>query len=214
MREEIIIKVKDFVKTELMKLKDYKDNNLRMAEYRIEHSFRVANICKEIATKENLNVELAYVGGLLHDIGYSLDYDSYDDYKNHGRLGAKIARPFLLELGYTKDEVEEMCYGIAIHVDDKADYEHKRTLLAGIIGDADNIDRFDAYRLYEGLQNIDYMNLSIAEQKAYVDKIISKLPKLRSLKFETKTSQKMWEERIDFMSEFYNRLNNQIENSK
>lgn len=214
MRETIIVKVQKFVQTELMKLKNYKDNNLRMAEYRIEHSFRVANICKEIARKENLNIEMAYVAGLLHDIGYSVDYDSYEDYKNHGRVGARIARPFLLELGYSKDEVEEMCYGIAIHVDDKADFEHERTPLTGIVGDADNIDRFDAYRLYEGLQNIDYMNLPIADQKAHVDKMLSRLPKLRELKLETNTSQKMWEDKIDFMIEFYNKLNNQIINSK
>ena len=36
--------------------------------------------------------------------------------------------------------------GIAIHVDDEADFEGERTALALTIGDCDNIDRFDTYR--------------------------------------------------------------------
>ena len=51
-----------------------------------------------------------------------------------------------------------MCYGIAIHIDDEADFEYERTPLAMSVGDADNIDRYDAYlRLYESLHVADYI---------------------------------------------------------
>lgn len=63
-----------------MKLADCQDNIPRMAEYRIEHPFRVAHIAAEIAQAEGLDEEKAYVAGLLHDIGYSVDFKTKDEY--------------------------------------------------------------------------------------------------------------------------------------
>lgn len=212
MRNEIIQKVETFMRTELMKLADYQDNIPRMAEYRIEHSFRVAHIAADIARLEGLDEERACVAGLLHDIGYSVDYKSREDYRNHGRVGARIARPFLEELGcYDSAQVNEICYGIAIHVDDASDFPGERTPLALTVQDADNIDRFDAFRLYEGLQNVDYMNLSLAEQRVHVERMLSRLPELRILPCGTVSAAKMWEDRIDFRIEFYKRLKQQLD---
>lgn len=39
-----------------------------MSAYRYEHSLRVANLCAQIAKKQNLDVQKAYLCGLLHDI--------------------------------------------------------------------------------------------------------------------------------------------------
>ena len=129
MREEIIKKTERFMQAEISKLASFQDNTPRMAQYRIEHSYRVAHIGAEIAAAEGFDRERTFVACLLHDIGYSLDYRDKQDYRNHGRYGAAIARPFLTELGYSGAEVEEMCYGIAIHVDDMADFEGERTPL-------------------------------------------------------------------------------------
>lgn len=213
MRREIIEKTGAFIKTELARLADFGDNNMRMAEYRIEHSYRVANIAAQIASKEGFSEEKAFVAGLFHDIAYSVDMKTREEYRNHGRIGAKIARPFLLELGYSEEETNEMCFGIAIHVDDEADFEGERTPLALTIGDADNIDRFDAFRLYEGLENRDYKNMPLAEQREYVDSVLEKLAKLREVPFGTHTSTEMWHEKIDYQAGFYKRLKNQIESS-
>lgn len=214
MREEIVRKTIEFLKEKLINSTYFqREENFRERDYRIEHSFRVANIMKEIAEKEGFDVERAYVAALLHDIGYSIEFKSKEQYREHGRIGAKIARPFLLSLGYSKDEVEEMCYGIAIHVDDKADFEYEKTPLALCIGDADNIDRFDAFRLYEALENVDYRNMPIEKQKEYVENTIEKLNKFKGVQFATKTSQIMWEEKLDFQIGFYKKLLNQILNS-
>ena len=106
-----------------------------------------------------------------------------------------------------------MCYGIAIHVDDEADFEFERTPLAMGVGDADNIDRYDAYRLYENLHVADYMNLPLGEQEEYVQKRIERLEKYKKVEFATKTSTKLWQERIDFQLEFMKKLRKQIQNS-
>lgn len=53
---EYLVKVQDYLK---LKIKD---------TYRLAHSYRVANIGKEIAEKEGLNVEDLMIACLLHDV--------------------------------------------------------------------------------------------------------------------------------------------------
>lgn len=52
---EYLVKAQDYLK---LKIKD---------TYRLAHSYRVANIGKEIAEKEGLNVEDLIIACLLHD---------------------------------------------------------------------------------------------------------------------------------------------------
>ena len=202
-----------FLKDELSKMIELFPEEKRAIEYRYEHSLRVASIALDIAKKEGLDEDRCYIGALLHDLGYSVPYDNPKEYVNHGRIGAKLARPFLESLGYSEDEVNEICYGIAIHVDDKADFEGKRTALAVTIGDADNIDRYDAFRIYDRLTWVDYKNLSLEKQKEHVDTVLSSLNKYLDYECATRTATLMWKEKISFQLEFYNRLKKQIENS-
>ena len=202
-----------FLKDELSKMIELFPEEKRAIEYRYEHSLRVASIALDIAKKEGLDEDRCYIGALLHDLGYSVPYDNPKEYVNHGRIGAKLARPFLESLGYSEDEVNEICYGIAIHVDDKADFEGKRTALAVTIGDADNIDRYDAFRIYDRLTWVDYKNLSLEKQREHVDTVLSSLNKYLDYECATRTATLMWKEKISFQLEFYNRLKKQIENS-
>ena len=202
-----------FLKDQLSKMIELFPEEKRAIEYRYEHSLRVASIALDIAKKEGLDEDRCYIGALLHDLGYSVPYDNPKEYVNHGRIGAKLARPFLESLGYSEEEVNEICYGIAIHVDDKADFEGKRTALAVTIGDADNIDRFDVFRIYDRLTWVDYKNLSLEKQKEHVDTVLSSLNKYLDYECATRTATLMWKEKISFQLEFYNRLKKQIENS-
>ena len=202
-----------FLKDQLSKMIELFPEEKRAIEYRYEHSLRVASIALDIAKKEGLDEDRCYIGALLHDLGYSVPYDNPKEYVNHGRIGAKLARPFLESLGYSEEEVNEICYGIAIHVDDKADFEGKITALAVTIGDADNIDRYDAFRIYDRLTWVDYKNLSLEKQKEHVDTVLSSLNKYLDYECATRTATLMWKEKISFQLEFYNRLKKQIENS-
>ena len=202
-----------FLKDELSKMIELFPEEKRAIEYRYEHSLRVASIALDIAKKEGLDEDRCYIGALLHDLGYSVPYDNPKEYVNHGRIGAKLARPFLESLGYSEEEVNEICYGIAIHVDDKADFEGKRTALAVTIGDADNIDRFDSFRIYDRLTWVDYKNLSLEKQREHVDTTLKILNQYLDYECGTKSATLMWKEKISFQLEFYNRLKKQIENS-
>lgn len=182
--------------------------------YRLEHSYRVANIGKEIAEKEQFAVTEMVIACLLHDVSYCEEFSGKDDWLNHGRSAAKIAYPFLKELELPEERINDICYGIAIHVDDKADFDGKRTPFALTIGDADNLDRFDVYRMYESLHKNNFKDMDISLKKTYVEKKITELYKLLPMKLGTKSAEALWKERLLFYITFYEKLNTQLKISE
>lgn len=135
--------------------------------YRWQHVLRVTQYGVRMAREENANEEQVVMACLLHDIAH---FDDPDNYIDHGRLGATIVRPFLQELGYGDEDVAAICFAIALHVDGKADFEypHELTLEASVVSDADNIDRFGAYRIlqycYENLTDFDMLITQLEER--------------------------------------------------
>ena len=182
-------------------------------DYRLEHSYRVANIAKAIAEAEGFNVTYAVIGGLLHDIAYCEEMVSREDRLNHGRRSAAIARPFLESLGLPTDAVNEICFGIAIHVDDEADFEWERTPFCETVGDADNIDRFDAYRIYETLEYLEFSKMSLGDKQEKVVSTIEKLNNFKEMKLGTVTAKKLWIQRLDYYIGFYEKLKAQMDSS-
>ena len=212
MNTEMIAKTEAFLK-ETFAASTYLQNNPADRAYRLEHSYRVANIAKAIAEAEGFNVTCAVIAGLLHDIAYCEEMVTREDRMNHGRRSAAIARPFLEGLDLSADAVNEICYGIAIHVDDEADFEWERTPFCETVGDADNIDRFDVYRVYESLQRMQFSEMPLDEKRSQVDSIIEKLTRYKEMKLGTETAKKLWVERLDYQLSFYAKLKAQLESS-
>jgi uncharacterized protein len=126
--------------------------------YRWQHTLRVAQYGHQLALAEGANQELCVTACLLHDLA---KFENRDHGIEHGRVGARLARPLLQSLGYAPYEIENICFSIAVHVDDQADFEHPITLESKVVNDADNIDRFSAYRVLINLDRnrMDYENL-------------------------------------------------------
>ena len=80
-------------------------------------------------------------------------------------------------------------------------------------GDADNIDRFDVYRIYESLQWMQFSEMPLEQKKSQVDCIIEKLTKIKDMKLGTPTAKELWIQRLDYQLDFYARLKAQLENS-
>ena len=181
--------------------------------YRLEHTFRVANIGRQIAEKEGFDETETVIACLLHDVSY---YEVFgeDGWKNHGRRSAQIARPFLTELGLAEDRVNEICFGIAIHVDDEAGFPGERTPFALTVGDADNIDRFDAYRIHETLRGDGFLEKSFEQKRDYVNGRLARLRELTDLPLGTKAAQSLWKERLSFYTAFYEKLSLQLKYSE
>ena len=211
---ERVQKTLEFLK-EYFEKGQYFKTDAAAKKYRLEHSVRVANICREIARKEGMDVEAAVIAGLLHDVAYGMGTPEGYDWNGHGRDSARIARPFLESLGLDGETVNDICFAIAIHVDDKADFEGRRCPFTETVGDADNIDRFDAYRIYEsvryqlcpeehtGSENLDWLRQRLA-----------RLDKMSKQQFATPTATELWRDKVEFQMRYFGRLMKQMEASE
>lgn len=208
----------DWVKRTEFFLKSKFDNSVYLnahpyaKTYRLEHTYRVANVGREIALREGFDETEMVIACLLHDVAYCEDFGEKGS-REHGRLSARIARPFLHELGMAEERINDICYGIAIHVDDEADFPGVRTAFALSINDADNIDRFDVYRIHETLVYSGFLEKSFEEKKEYVQKRLSRLRELDTFPMATKTAEEMWKQKLEFYIRFYEKLAAQMENS-
>lgn len=208
---ENIRKTLDFVR-ESFDSCPYFAENPADGRYRFEHTLRVAHLGAEIARKEALDEEALIIACLLHDIAYSREIPA-GGWNEHGRVGAGIARPFLESLELSAKKVKEICYGIAIHVDDVADFEGERTPLALSVSDADNIDRFGAFRLYDSLRYAGLYEMSLEEKLDWTRKRIPALERLRPIDFATDTARSLWLQNIDYQIDYFTRLQRQLEQS-
>ena len=102
---------------------------------------------------------------------------------------------------------------IAIHVDDTASFEWERTPFSETVGDADNIDRFDVYRIYEILQIQKFSEMNLEQKVERVNTALGRLNSLLGMKLGTTTAQKMWKERLEYYISFYEKLKHQLANS-
>ena len=211
---EMIRKTEAFLKQKFANATEFEQPDI---PYRIEHSYRVANIGREIALKEGFDETEMVIACLLHDVSYceaTGEGRFWPAVREHGRRSAQMVRPFLEELGLPKDRIEDICYGIAIHVDAKADFPGEKTPFALTVGDADCIDRFDVYRIHETLNNDAFLEKSFAEKREYVEKRLARIPRLREAPVGTKTAGEMWKAKIDFYSEFCQKLADQLKLSE
>ena len=212
MNIEMIAKTESF-------LKDTFANSVWLAanptdrDYRLEHSYRVANIAKTIAEAEGFDVTHAVIAGLLHDISYCEEMVTREDRINHGHRSAEIARPFLESLGLSANEVNEICCGIDIHADDTQSFEWTRTPFCETVGDADNIDRFDAYRIHDTLRWIKFSEMPLKEKQETVISTVTRLTEYKEMKLGTATAKKLWLAQLDYYIGFYEKLKAQLNNS-
>ncbi len=209
---ELIKKTEEFLKQKFADSVFLKEHPEAKA-YRIEHTYRVANIGREIAVKEGFDETEMVIACLLHDVAYCEEFGE-DGWKEHGRRSAQIARPFLKGLDLPENRISDICYGIAVHVDEKADFPGENTPFALSVGDADNIDRFDAFRIHEALNRDSFLKMSHEEKKEYLEKRLFRLRELRGIPFSTKTADELWKSRLDFYIIFFQKLADQLERSK
>ena len=208
LNRQLIKKTEEFLKQKFDKA-IYLNEHLEDKAYRLEHTYRVANIGREIAAKEGFDETELVIACLLHDIAYCEEFGE-DGWKEHGRRSAQISRPFLQELGLPEERINDICYGIAIHVDEEADFPGENTPFALSVGDADNIDRFDVYRIHEILNIDKFLEMSYEEKSEYVVKRLSRLRELREFSFGTKTADELWKSRLDFYIIFFEKLADQL----
>ena len=199
-------KIAQYVQNHLQEMAVQYPDPQHDAVYRWQHTLRVTSYGQQIAEAEHANVEVVAAACLLHDVAH---FEAETDYKGHGRLGARLSRPLLEELAYSSTDIDNICYSIAVHVDGDAGYAHDATLESKLVSDADNIDRFGAFRVVQWC---------VDEMHAY-EQLIGKLQKrvLRLKEYrqksplETPTGQQLFAQQLDLQIGFFEAL---IEESK
>ena len=165
-------------------------------DYRWQHTLRVAQFGKVIAENETVDVELVLAACLLHDIAW---FDtSAENNREHGRVGAEIAKPFLKSLGYNRKQVGNICYSIASHVDE----DNPETLEARIVSDADSVDRVGPYRILQ------WCIADIHDYEKLATKLTERLQRLEQWREEnplsTTTGQQLLAEQLNLHIRFIN----------
>lgn len=131
----------------IRKMIDYNSPDLR----RINHAIKVFGFASAIGAEEGLNgkdMEILEAAAVFHDIGIHKAEEIYNcasgDYQQ--KLGPDVARPQLLELGYSLEQVDEICYLIGHH----HTYTIKDNPLLQMLIEADFIVNIDEKDFPEG----------------------------------------------------------------
>ena len=168
---------------------------LSNAEYRWKHTLRVAQFGKLIAENEAADVELIVTACLLHDVAW-FDTNA-DNSREHGRIGAEKSRPVLESLGYNQDQILNICYSVAVHVD----VDNPATLEARIVSDADNVDRFGPYRILQ------WCFSDIDDYEKLAAKLTERIHRLEHYREEnplfTPTGQHLFAEQLNLQIRFF-----------
>lgn len=176
--------------------------------FRWKHSMRVANYGKKIAMAENGDVEVVITACLLHDI---CKFNTKKG-KNHGRKAAKVSRLFLSKLEYSEDQLDNICYCIASHVNGNAGFDYPYTIEAKATWDADDIDKFGTFRvLKKALSNTKRLNKCIKIIKKKIRKIERHIEKD---KMQTETGKEIIKIQLQKQINLYNYLEKEKNISK
>jgi len=172
------------------------DRYLAGVDYRWQHTLRVAQFGKVIAENETADVELVVAACLLHDIAW---FDTTaENSREHGRLGAEQAKPFLESLGYTSQQIENICDCIAAHVMDG----NPSTPEAKIVSDADDVDRYGPYRILQ------WCISDIGDYEKLAAKLNERIKRLEHYREEnplfTPTGQQLFAEQLNLQLRFFN----------
>jgi putative nucleotidyltransferase with HDIG domain len=165
------------------------------ADYRWQHTLRVAQFGKVIAENENAQVELVLAASLLHDIAW-FDTNA-ENSREHGHIGAEIARSFLVDLGYRPRHIENICYSIASHVDEG----DPNTLEAKVLSDADDVDRYGPFRILQ------WCFSDIRDYEKLANKLNERIKRLEQYREEnplyTPTGQQLFAEQLNLQLRFF-----------
>lgn len=218
-------------RNKLQKIKQIAERKMRGVgpSHDFLHVMRVFNLCLVIAkTEKDVDLEVLKIAALLHDIGRKEENLDKTGKVNHAILGAEMAGVILKDLGYSKEKIEAVQHCIRTHR-----FKGKlkpKTIEAKILFDADKLDVAGAIgvvrnscwigenkaKIYSDIPLSEYIkeNLvdGIIKDKSKHALNIEYQLKLRhiSKSFFTRKAREMAKERIEFMKQFFDRLEREI----
>lgn len=201
--EEIIDKTIEFVKEKLANTEKGHD---------WDHIYRVWNLSKIIAKKENINSFIVELGALLHDIADPKFHNGDEE------VGPKIAKNFLESINLDSDLIDKVIKIIENVSFRKSFNSQFKSKELEIVQDADRLDAIGAMGIirafhYGGYKNKKiydpkikpYQNISredyVKEDSPTINHFYEKLLLLKD-RMNTKTGKEFAEKRHKFMEQF------------
>jgi hypothetical protein len=125
----------------------------------LDHVKRVWQRCKLLGRQHRADPEVLLAAAYLHDLGRHYIRD-----EAHGALGAQMAEPVLIRIGFPVDRREKVLHAIRVH-DVSATPEERTTMESIILYDADKVDSFGVigvprqiqYHYHCGIDSIDFI---------------------------------------------------------
>ena len=108
-------------------------------EFELGHAAGTARIAQFLAAKRGLDIEIAFILGVLHDYGRIMTGSK----KDHARIGSNYVREYLTQSNsFTEDEIEVLVKAVANH----SCKDEVGSPIEELIKDADVLDGFLAGR--------------------------------------------------------------------
>lgn len=178
--------------------------------YRYEHSLRVYHLAELLTEKEGYDEPVLLLSCLLHDVG---KFASPSE-KEHGRVSAQIARPFLETLALSKQQIKAICDSIAMHVDGVGTVDEAFQREADALIDCDNLDRMSAYRMGESLLYDLTQFGCLSKMEEHLELKIKHITSYQENKIgSSETANRLFDELFECQQTFYKLLLKQVKTS-
>lgn len=200
--QEHYLAVANYVKEYLEKTERPEMGRRRTASFRWRHTLRVLVAAREIGRSEGADMDILEISGLLHDIA---KLDQRSDEIHHAVLGSQIAEKYLRSLSIPEEKVRRVVEAIRFHSFDT--HEDNLSLETLVLKDADRLDEVGALGIvlagvHAGRVGMDY--------RGCFRQGLKDLRNLEDLPFYTKTGQKMFNQRIKIMTDFWRQAEKEL----
>ncbi|MBN2282015.1 MAG: HD domain-containing protein [Candidatus Marinimicrobia bacterium] len=185
-----------------------------------DHSERVMKLAMHLAEKEKANLKVVQIAAILHDIGRETQDKSRGNIC-HAEEGARLAKKILQEFNLSEAEKTNIIHCIESH---RFRNSHEpETLEAKVLYDADKLDSIGAVGIGRAFlfageigSKLHNSTIDISKTKAYTKEdtayreFIVKLAKVKD-RLLTKEGRQIANGRHEFMVQFFDRMNREVE---
>jgi len=188
--------------------------------HRWDHTQRVLKLAEQIARQEGADVEVVKIAALLHDIG-RVKEDQSNGTIDHALVGAEMAEKILKELSLEEELIKKIVHCIKTH---RFRGSHiPETIEAKVLFDADKIDSIGAVGIGRAFlfagevgAKLHDQHIDVEKTKPYTEDDTAYreyLVKLSTIKDRVLTGggRLLAEDRHQFMVEFFDRLNKEVD---
>lgn len=191
------------MKTEhLSEIKAYMNLFAKDSAHDESHIYRVLNHALNLAKNYDVNMDILVAACLLHDIGRPAQFA--DPSLCHARVGSEMAYQFVKELGWPKEDCENVKHCVLAHR--FTDGAQPEIIEAKILFDADKLDVIGALGIARTLQYEGKMNATLDEFFREYDRKLIKLYDVFYTKEARQIAQRGKDLLIRFCSELYEQL--------